>query len=159
MARALLAIALTVVLGGAHRTGSAGVTVALPRGFYGYPLRHLPGDHVTNPVERFAVASAPIRLGNGCNELSYRFAPTAVGIVLVEWRGSLAPARMPPRPKRFAIRIRPAPAIECWPGPGGGAQFEEHHRFFGVYLLVGKRASAATVRRADAVLDTLQVRP
>jgi hypothetical protein len=161
--RAVALVALLLPLAGAHRVGSAGVTVALPPGWHAFPSGVTrTGDHVTDPVTRVVVASAPISWGKGCNELDYRFAATGVAIVVVEWTGRTPATRWQPRPARFTshnLTITPPPALECWAGPGGGVQFADHGRRFAAFVLLGVRAPPAAAREARAVLDTLRVRP
>jgi hypothetical protein len=161
--RAIALVAVALSLTGAHRVGSAGVTVALPPHWHAFPVATPPpGDHVSDPVTRLVVASSSITFGPGCNELDYRIAPNAVAIVVVEWTGRTPGTRWRPRPPRFTTRNLPIakpPALECWRGPGGGAQFADHGRRFAVFVLVGPRAATTLVRRARAVLDTLRVRP
>jgi hypothetical protein len=67
---------------------------------------------------------------------------------------------LPRRPSHFTaanLPLHPAPAIECWDGPGGAVEFTDHGRRFGAYVMAGRRAPPALVARARAVLDTLRV--
>jgi hypothetical protein len=161
--RALALLGLSLSLAGGHRIGSAGVTVALPPHWHAVSVGTSPvGNHLSDPVTRLVVASAPIGFGRGCNELDYRFAASGVAIVVVEWTGRTPGTRWRTRPQRFTATTLPIaqpPALECWHGPGGGTQFADHGRRFAVFVLVGPRAAKALVRRARAVLDTLRVRP
>jgi hypothetical protein len=156
----------TVLLGaalaaGPPRAGSGGVTVALPPGWHS--TRPVQG-RVTNPLTRLAVASGPIRtkLTGRCEAqvADYAFPANAVAIVVVEWTKPIGGMRLgvgPKRPRHFAFRIRPAPSIECWPGPGDGTEWAEYGRSFAAYVLLGRRAPHELVARALAVLDTLRV--
>jgi hypothetical protein len=138
--------------------GSAGVTVALPQGWHSITQVVLP--HVTDPVTRIVVASAPIGFADkGCG--TYAFPSTAVAIVVVEWVKLGRTAHWAPRPRRFTattLAVRPPPAIECFAGAGGSAQFADHGRHFGAYVLLGTHAPPGLAARARAVLDTLHVK-
>jgi len=161
--RAIALLVLSISLAGAHRVGSAGVTVTLPPHWRAISVgTPLPGAHISDPVTRLVVASAPIRFGRGCNELDYKFASSGVAIVVVEWTGRTPATKWQSRPRRFTARTLPIaqpPALECWRGPGGGTQFADHGRRLAVFVLVGPGAATALVRRARAVLDTLHVQP
>jgi hypothetical protein len=144
---------------GRKRVGSAGVSVSVPSRWQSIPQRPAPpGSGVTDPVTRVVTASGRIRLGRGCNQLDYVIAPTTVALVLVEWVGPTPGARWKPRPARFTSRNLPVRQglLECF-GRGGGMQFAERGRRFAAYLLVGRRASAASIDQARAALDTLRV--
>jgi hypothetical protein len=109
-----------------------------------------------------AVASGPIRLDfhSSCQVASYTFPATAVAVVIVEWTKPLGGMKLgigPRRPRHFDVRVRAAPAIECWAGPGGGTEWAEQGRSFAAYVLLGRRAPRTLVKQADAVLDTLRV--
>jgi hypothetical protein len=149
-------------LGGGHRAGSAGVSVALPHGWHAFhPFRGVGPGRFVDPLTRLAVASGPIGLDlrSSCQVAGYAFPKTAVALVVVEWRHARG-AIFPPRPRRFdahALPIQRPPAIECFDGAGGSVQFADHGRTFGAYLLVGTRARATTVAAARRVLDTLRV--
>jgi hypothetical protein len=160
---ALLASACALAAGGSgQRSGSAGVTVALPAGWHTVARSAGAAGHVFDPVARVVAASGPIGLPRGCSEVDYRFAATVVAIVVVEWTGPTPGTRWPPRPHSFTARtlpVRPAPALECWGGPGGAVEFADHGRRFEAFIAAGAHASPAAVRRARAVLDTLRVRP
>jgi hypothetical protein len=124
---------------------------------------------VTNPLTRIVVASAPIHpdLTSACQTQvsGYTFPKSAVAIVVVEWTKPLGGMKIgvgPPRPRRFtasSLPIQRPPAIECFDGPGGSAQFAEHGRSFAAYVLLGRKAPARLAARARAVLDTLRVTP
>jgi hypothetical protein len=140
--------------------GSAGVSLSVPSSWQSIPQRAVPGSTmVVDPVTRVVTASRRIRFGRGCNELDYVFAPTAVAVVLVEWVGPTPGTRWKPRPAHFTSRNLPVRQglLECFAGRGGGVQFAERGRRFAAYLLAGRRASAASINRARAVLDTLEV--
>ena len=64
------------------------------------------------------------------------------------------------RPKRFtteSLPIQEPPAIECFAGSGGSAQFIEAGRMFGAYVLLGRSAPAVLADKARAALDTLLI--
>jgi hypothetical protein len=155
----MLFVVLAALLG-ASRVGGAGVTVALPKGWHSIPLMvPPPGTQVDEPVTRVVAASAPIDFGPGCNELDYRFPDTGVAIVVVEWI-HLRFGPLPPRPRRFTAKtlpVRPAPALECVDGPGGGIEFSDHGRRLGAYVLLGRRAPLSLAAEARAVLNSLRV--
>lgn len=159
----VVAVAALAAACPAHRVGSAGVTVALPTGWQELDPGPAPLAGQTDPVTRIVVGSAQIGFGKGCNDVDYAFPPTAVLIVVVEWtRPTPWAPKWPPRPRRFtptALRVRPPPAIECFGGPGGSAEFADHGRRFAAFLLLGRRAPMALAARARAVLDTLKVTP
>jgi hypothetical protein len=139
------------------RTGIAGVSIELPPGWHA----GTPADgNVIDPLTRVAASSAPIRLRQvPCQIARYAPPPTAVAVVLVEWKPS-DEARPGARPQRFTrqtLKLYPPPAIECFDGPGGTVQFVDHGRVFGAYLLVGKRAPQGLVEEALSVLNTLKV--
>ena len=122
---------------------------------------------MTNPLTRIVAASAPIHpdLTSACQTQvsAYAFPRTAVAVVVVEWTEPLGGMKIgsePRRPRHFtaaSLAIHRPPAIECFDGPGGAAEFAEHGRSFAAYLLVGRNAPASLAGRARAVLDTLRV--
>ena len=143
-----------------RRSGSAGVTIALPTGWHAMSLATPSGLRVvSDPVTRIVAASAPITFGNGCGQLSYSFRSTAVAVVVLEWTRP-TPGVFPPRPRSFTARtlpIHPAPAIECFNGPGGSIEFAVHGRRLDTFILLGRRAEPALTDRARTVLNTLKV--
>jgi hypothetical protein len=156
--------ALSAVAVAPPRAGSAGVTVALPPGWHA--TKPVQGN-VTNPLTRLAVSSGPIvpRLTGRCDAqvADYVIPSTAVAIVVVEWTKAIGGMRIGdelPRPGHFTatnLPVRRAPAIECWPGAGGSAQFAARGHTFGAYVLLGRKASPRLADRARAVLDTLRI--
>jgi hypothetical protein len=147
---------------GGRRVGSGGVTVALPRGWHDMPQMVPPSTmKVGDPVTRVVVASAPIDFNaKGCNEFAYAFSIKAVAVVILEWVRP-TPGHLSPRPRHFTrknLPVRPPPALECWDGPGGGAQFTDHGRRFAAFILLGRRASVELADRARSVLDTVAVK-
>jgi hypothetical protein len=147
-----------------RRVGAAGVTVALPRGWHS--TRPDQG-RATNPLTRIVASSGSIGpdLTSACQTQvsGYTFPKTAVAIVVVEWTQPLGGMKIgsgPRRPRHFTaanLRIQRPPAIECFDGPGGSAQFAEHGRSVAAYVLLGRNAPARLAARARAVLDTLRV--
>jgi hypothetical protein len=142
------------------RVGSAGITVELPSGWH----TTIPDDgNVTNPVTRLVVASGSIhREPRGCQVSDYSFPSDAVELVVVERRDPRVEGRGAPRPPRFTaddLPLRPPPAIECFDGPGGSAQFIERGRTFGAYILLGPDARAELGEAARVALGTLKVDP
>jgi len=139
------------------RTGSAGTTVELLDGWH---TTTWSDGNVIDPVTRIVVASAPVwPKETACQVARYDFAADAVALVVLEWREPLR--TLPERPARFTSRelpVQPPPAIECFDGSGGSAQFTAHGRTFGAYLLVGPRAPDQMIDDARNVLDTLQVK-
>jgi len=139
-----------------ERTGSAGVTVELPSGWHTTSWND---GSIIDPLTRAIAASAPIRpKETACQVAQYDFSADAVALVVLEWREPLQ--TLPERPARFTSRelpVQPPPAIECFDGSGGSAQFIDHGRAFGAYLLVGPRAPDQLIDEARSVLDTLQV--
>jgi hypothetical protein len=156
--RTLLTVALVASLAGGGRVGTAGVTVRLPAGWHAAKL--LGESPASDPLTRLAVASAPIRPNaRPCQVSAYTFAPTAVAVVVVEWRRSRG-AVFPPRPRVFdatTLRVRPPPAIECFAGSGGSVQFTDHGRLLGLYVLAGVRARTETIAAARRVAESLRV--
>jgi len=130
----------------------AGVSLMLPHGWSHIPFVPAPPSG-NDPVTRIAAASSPIAFGQ-CNEISYRFSPRGVAIVVLEYLRP-TPARFAPRPARFRFPLDNR--LECGLR-GGGVQFVDHRRRFDVFVLVGRRAPARLKRQALAVLDTLRVR-
>ncbi len=116
---------------------------------------------VGDPVTRIVVASSPIDFSaKGCNEATYAFSPKAVAVVIEEWVRP-TPGHSPARPRHFTrknLPVLPPPALECWDGPGGGAQFTDHGRRFEAFILRGRHASAGLDDRARGLLDTLAVK-
>lgn len=140
------------------RHGVERVTVALPTGWYSAD----PDDGaVVDPRTRLVVSSAPIRAeASDCQIDGYHAANDAVVLIVVEWEEDY-PA-LPKRPARFTsseLRVQPPPAIECFDGAGGSAQFTDAGRTLAAYLLVGEQASAELIDQARGVLDTLSVEP
>jgi hypothetical protein len=156
--------AVALVAAAPPRAGSAGVTVALPPGWHTTTPDQ---GRITQPVTRLVVSSGPIRpsLTGRCNSQvsDYTFPGTAVAIVVVEWTKALGGMKIgsgPARPRRFTpanLTIHPAPAIECFDGPGGSAEWAERHHSFAAYVLLGRKAPVRLAARARAVLDTLRV--
>jgi len=137
------------------------VTITLPRGWHAIPFMVPPPSmQVNDPVTRIVAASAPIDFGRGCNDVDYKFASTAVAIVVLEWvQPSLG--RFQPRPARFTSKtlpVRRPPAIECFNGPGGAVEFADHGRRFEAFVLLGRRASPPLAARGRDVLNTLRVK-
>jgi hypothetical protein len=160
---AVLAALLLAAAAPPPRIGSDGVTVAPPAGWHTW--RPLPGlkPNITDPVMRVVAISAPWRFApRGCQVAAFAFPRDAVALVVVEWRDPRNAPGLRPRPRHFTsanLPLHPAPAIECWRGPGGAIEFTEHGRLFGAYLMAGPRAPRALIARARAVLDTLRVAP
>src|SRR5919206_3594702 len=146
----LFALGASLVLLGAsaaqpHRAGSAGVTVALPKTWHSLPVPPAPpGVQVGDPRTRIVAASGPITIrARGCDVAAYAFPKTGVAVVVVEWVEPTPGTRWPRRPRRFTagtLPVRPPPAIECWAGAGGGAEFADHGRRLAAYVLLGRRA-------------------
>jgi hypothetical protein len=160
--------ALTVFLAVASaapppRIGAHGVTAVLPAGWHTW--RPLPGlkPQISEPATRIVAISAPFGFAaRGCQVAAFSFPPAAVAVVVVEWVHLRDGSGWSRRPSRFTtanLPLHPPPWIECWGGPGGAIQFLERGRYFGAYLLAGRRAPPALVDRARAVLDTLRVAP
>jgi hypothetical protein len=146
----------------AHRDGSAGVTIALPKTWRSLPIPPAPpGMRVVDPRTRIVAASGPITVrARGCEIAAYAFPRTGVAVVVVEWVGTTPGARWPRQPRRFTSKtlpVRPPPAIECWDGAGGSAEFADHGRRLAAYVLLGPRAPRRLAGTARAVLDTLRV--
>ena len=143
-----------------RQAGTAGVSVQLPAGWR--QTRALSGA-VTDPVVRLAVSSGPIGPGSSaCQVSSYDFPEDEVALVVVEWTtpALLQGTGAMPRPERFdggSLPIRKPPAIECFPGSGGSAQFVEAGRLFGAYVLLGRKAPVDLADEARAVLDLLRI--
>jgi hypothetical protein len=158
-------VAVAVTAGGlAQRSGSAGVSVALPAHWHALPRPWLRAGPYSDPLTRVVVASAPIAWqATGCQIASYAFSERAVAIVVVEWRRRYPGVRYTPRPRRFTAGnlpvVRGRPVFECFDGGGGSIQFADHGRHFMASLLVGRGAPTRMVARARAVLNTLRVRP
>lgn len=157
MRLALLAFVLLLAGG---RSGSGGVTVAVPPSWHA--LKHPPpSGHIADPVTR-VVSSGPIRVGShGCLLGVYSFPRTAVEVIVVEWTSLYRGATWHRRQARFTARnlpLRPAPALECFDGPAATAEFADHGHHLGVYVLLGRDAPRSLVAKARAVLETLRTR-
>jgi hypothetical protein len=162
LALAAAAAGIAAATGGRSgiRTGQAGVTLVLPGGWHRIPLALPPARDASDPVTRIVASSGPISFGHGCNDVDYDFPSDAVALVVLEWRSPALVRGAPARPARFTpatLRVRPPPAIECFDGSGGSAQFRDHGRAFDAFVLLGRKAPHALVDRARAVLDTLRV--
>jgi hypothetical protein len=148
------------------RAGTGGVTVALPRGWHSAQPDQ---GRITQPLTRIVASSGPIglRLTGTCHTqlTGYTFPATAVAIVVVEWTRPLGRMKIGsghPRPRHFTAANLPVhgpPIVECFPGPGGSAQWAERGHTFMATVLLGRKAPAALAARARAVLDTLRVSP
>jgi hypothetical protein len=157
---------LALVAAAPHRSGTDGVTVALPPGWHATKPDQ---GRITQPLTRLVVSSGPIvlRLTGTCHvQVSdYTFPPTAVAIVVVEWTKPIGGMKIgigPKRPRRFTpatLPIRRPPSIECFAGPGGAAEWAERGHTFAAYVLLGRKAPCRLAARARAVLDTLRVAP
>jgi hypothetical protein len=146
------------------RVGGAGVSLALPAGWHSWVPSTAVQPTVTDPLTRVVAVSAPFRFSPmGCQVAGYAFPANAVAVVVLEWvpmKGLPMPSFVPARPSSFdsrALVLRPPPAIECFDGAAGSAEFKDHGRAFVAYLLAGRKASAATVARGRSVLDSLRV--
>jgi hypothetical protein len=161
---ALGLVALT--LAAPPRAGSGGVTFALPPGWHS--TRPDQG-RITQPRTRLVVSSGPISwdLTSPCRSqiAAYRFSPTAVAVVVIEWTrpvGGMKIGTAPPRPRRFTatnLRIHEPPIIECFRGAGGSIQWSERGHTFMASVLLGRKAAPSLAARARAVLDTLRIAP
>jgi hypothetical protein len=143
------------------RVGQAGVTLVLPSGWHRLQLALPQSPPTYDPVTRIVVSSGPIDFGRGCNAVDYKFPSNAVALVVLEWISPALGRGLPPRPRRFTVstlRVRAAPAVECFSGPGGSAEFCDHGRRFDAFLLLGRHAPARLATLARAVLDTLRVK-
>jgi hypothetical protein len=149
----------------AKATSTAGIEFRLPAGWHdASPPGSLSPEPIRDPLTRLAVSSGPIRHGGagGCHVSSYDFPDDEVALVLVEWTTPLLlqGTKAPLRPERFtaaSLPLQDPPAIECFDGPGGSAQFVEAGRMFGAYVLLGRDAPRALADEALAVLDTLRI--
>jgi hypothetical protein len=167
--RLALAVLVLVATGSASataepgtRVGQAGVTVVLPNGWHWIRLALPPWNTRNDPVTRIVVSSGSIDFGRGCNDLDYSFPSNAVALIVLEWISPALAPGLPPRPRRFTVstlRVRAPPAVECFSGPGGSAEFRDHGRRFDAFILLGRHAPARLADRARAVLNTLKVRP
>jgi len=159
----LLAVASLLAAGcGPARVGAGGVTIRLPAGWHSLPQpAAAPTSGVVDPVVRIVASSSPLSVrALGCQIASYAFSRRGVALVVVEWRRRYPRTRWPRRPSTFTTRtlpLDPPPAIECFDGPGGSAQFADHGRRFGAYVLLGRDAPAVLAARARRALDTLHV--
>jgi hypothetical protein len=157
----LVAVA-SAVAAKSPRVGASGVTVVMPGGWHATEAIQGP---VTNPLTRIVVSSGPIRpdLTSSCQVAAYSFPRTAVAIVVVEWTEPLGGMKIgagPRRPRHFTATTLPLqrpPAIECFDGSGGSAEFAEHGRSLAAYVLLGRNAPERLAGLARAVLDTLRV--
>ena len=148
------------------RAGSGGVSVALPPGWHSTKPDQ---GNITQPLTRIVVSSGPIasRLTGTCHvQVSdYAFPARAVAIVVVEWTKAIGGMKIgtgPRRTRHFTasnLPIHAAPAIDCFAGPGGSAEWAERGHSFAAYVLLGRKAPAALAARARAVLDTLRITP
>ena len=142
---------------GERRVGRAGVTVALPAGWYS---ARAGGSSLTDPVTRVAVSSAPFRDRNPrcfSRLASYAPPPRGVSLVIVEWRQLHQGDPLPGPLAGQTLALQPPPAIECFGGAGGGVFFAERARRFAAYVLLGRRAPPVLAEQARAVLATLAV--
>jgi hypothetical protein len=160
----LVAVLLTSASGTAAtapRTGSAGISISLPHGWHDWQVPRNLNPAVTDPLTRVVAVSAPFHFADkGCQIAAYAFPPTAVAIVVVEWTQLWHNARWTQRPHAFTsttLPVHPPPAIECFAGSGGSAQFVDDGRHLGVYVLAGRDASSGLIVRARAVLNSLRV--
>jgi hypothetical protein len=140
------------------RVGAVGVTVELPSGWHALA----PNDgNIIDPLTRVAVSSAPgPEHTRPCHTQVANYAPRpdAVTLVILEWKPA-SDVRHPPRPIHFNGTTMPLEgrSIECFDGDGASAFFQDRGRFFGAYLLLGRRASPRLAAQARGVLETLRV--
>ncbi len=142
------------------RVGSAGATVALPSGWHFFAGGVAPRSKpYADPLVRIVVSSTrALPYPQGCKAEVFRFSRGGVGLMVVEWLHPEDPGSWPRRPRHFTSRllpVEPGRAVECWPGRGGAAFFQDHGRYFGAYLLLGAGAPTSKADEARAVLDTL----
>jgi hypothetical protein len=152
--------AAPAALGSGRLVGTAGVHVSVPAHWRAIPQSAAPpASGVVDPVTRIVTASGRIAFGRGCNQLDYVLAPTAVAVIVVEWVRPTPGTKWSPRPRKFTETNLPVRRglLECFAGRGGGIQFADKGRRFAAYVLAAPRASAASVKRARAVLDALTV--
>jgi hypothetical protein len=134
---------------------AAGVALQLPAGWHALRMPSTPPP-VVDPVTRLVVSSAPTRWNNRPCQVA-QFAPprTAVTVVVLEWRRSYSATRWP-RWSRQPVPLRLG-AMECYSGWGGVVTFGDHGRHFGLYVMAGRGASPALVRRAQLVARSLKL--
>jgi hypothetical protein len=118
---------------------------------------------ITDPLTRLAASSHPVRLTPSACQLGiYRVPRDGALVVLLEWRSAASGPTTPrPAPVRLTdLHLRPG-GIECQPARvrGGAVQFVDHGRRLGVYLMLGERAGARTLRKALAVMNSLRAGP
>jgi hypothetical protein len=135
--------------GSLRRITRSGVSMLYPAAWFTLTIDR----HVTNPVLRLQLSTAPG--GSGASV-------TRGGVVIrVEElvppllsTGSLT--GFPPRPHRFALGT--FRRMDSWPR-GRGTAFREAGRAFYVWVALGPGGEGALRERAEALLDTLAVRP
>ena len=151
-------VAVSGAAGRLDRVGTAGVSVALPRGWRFFAAGVFPrSTPYGDPRIRIVAASGPVvAFPRGCKAETFRFKRHAVGVMIVEWVHLSPGSHLPPKPKRFTAKNLPIRihAVECWPGAGGVIQFMSKGRNFAAYLLLGPGAPAALASRGRVVLDS-----
>lgn len=142
-----------------HRVGSAGVRVAVPKGWRffaaGVAPRSMP---YADPLVRIVTASSAVRaFPRGCKAETFRFKHHSVGLMVVEWLHPSPGAVFPARPRSFTAKNLPVRnrEVECWPGRGGSIAFSSHGRDFAAYVLLSPGAPAALAAKVRGVLDTI----
>lgn len=152
LAAALIAGALSQA-GATHPIVSNGVRVDVPAGWQA--VRPAPDAPVVDPRTVLVVGTGAVRTRwSECQAARYRVPPTGAVVVAVRWSSVRAAGGGHMRPGRWPLRslvaVR-AHSMECFPGRAAAASLVLGTHPYQVDVLVGDRATAATVRAALAV--------
>lgn len=138
----------------------AGITVRVPSGWH---LVRRSLTEVTDPAQRLAIASFPVRLAArpcDCDKPHLRAFPRdGVFVFVWEYEGRFTGRqlrRVPRRAARFGV-TQGTWHTACAPTWTGG--FREAGRVFQVEVHLGPAATPQTRARVDALLDSLRVAP
>jgi hypothetical protein len=150
LALSIVAVAVAVVASGAVAAAagefarSGGVQLALPNGWSKVaPARDTRPD---GPRTLLVIGSDGVKaVDSECQVSSYRIPADGAAVVVIGWRDSIGGSFMP----LSSLRLRRG-TFDCFAGRGGVGRITLRDRDFQVNVLVGDRASSATI---DAALD------
>ncbi len=153
----LCAASAAVAAGGPHTIAANSVKVVVPAGWH--RVEAAP-TAITDPVTALVVGTQGVRPRLvPCEITAYRIPSAGAAVVVVRWRTETSGGGRPPRSRRpLSHVVLNRLGFECWPGHRGGAvELALGGHAYQVNVLVGDRASPATVRQALAVVRSFDL--
>lgn len=150
---ALLALGLAAVVAGtaSAMTGevarAGGVQVTLPDGWSKVVSRDTRAD---DPRTLLVIGTDGVKaIDSDCQVSSYRVPPDGAAVVVIGWRDSIGGTSLLPL---SAMKLRRG-TFDCFAGRGAVGRLTRRDRDFQVNVMVGDRASTATI---DAAFDAVK---